>query len=227
MIFIFLTGLEVNIRNAIKKEGFWYIFFRVMGMYTILPAWRHAFSTNPYLFRYQLYLTNQDTKSVPFDLTTMCKVGFAYLFEPSYIVRASRTHDEVQETLQNVGFVPNYANDVEDLSKVEFDNIGVQVVSMFTMLIFLETIAKTSDQLYQNVIDNKRSDTVMHASNPIYDRMKTAGLAPQIHIPCDELDRFAEVELTLPYDHYYHVVCCIKVKIYPFGLVFPPLPPTS
>ena len=225
MICIFLTGLEINIRNAIKKEGFWYIFFRVIGMYSILPAWRHAFSTNPYLFRYQLYLTNQDTKSAPFKLTLMCEVGFAYLFEPTYIIQASRNHDEARESMQNIGFVPNYSNDVDDLSKVEFDNIGVQVVSMFTTLIFLETIAKTPNQLYQNAINNKKAETIMHASNPIYDKMKSVGLAPQINIPCDELDRFAMVELTLPYDHYYHAVCCIRVQLHPLAKSQAPPPP--
>jgi hypothetical protein len=190
-------------------------------MYSILPAWRHAFSTNPYLFRYQLYLTNQDTRSVPFKLDTMCKVGFAYLFEPTYIVQASRNRDEAQEALQNIGFVPNYSNDIDDLSKVEFDNIGVQVVSMFTTLIFLETIAKTADQLYQNVIDNKKAESIMHASNPIYNKMNSVGLAPQINTPCDALDRYAIVELTLPYDHYYHIICCIKVRTPPIALLLP------
>ena len=180
-------------------------------MYSILPAWRNTFSTNPYLFRYNLYLTNQDTKSIYFDLDTMCKVAFAYIFEPGYILRASKNTSKAKQELQHIGFIPNYSNDLEDMSRAEYDNLGIQVANYFTLLIFLETVAKTPGGLYQDVMADRRIGTVMHADHPIYADMKALGLEPEVHVPFDSFDRFGMVELTLPYDHPYHLVCCIKV----------------
>jgi hypothetical protein len=200
------------LRNAIKKLGFWYVYLRILGMYSILPAWRHTFSTNPYLFRYQLYLTNQETNSGQYDLDTMCKVAFAYIFEPGYILRASKSRARVKHELQQIGFVPNYSNDLEDVNMENFDNLGLQVGEYFSLLIFLETVAKTPAGLHHNVTSNKVSETVMHSDHPMYADMKALGLEPQYHVPCDSLDRFSLVELTLPYDHFYHLVCCVKVR---------------
>ena len=205
------TGLEGDLRNAIKKEGFWYIYIRVLGMYSILPAWRHTFCTNPYLFRYQLYLTNQDTNSESFNLDVMCKVAFAYMFEPSYILGASRSKSEARTKLKQIGFVPNYADDLEEMGKAQYDDLGLQVADYYSLLIFLDTLAKTPSQLCQSIAENKSIGTVMHADAPIYSDMRASAIEPQIHVPYNNFERFGLAELTLPYDHYYHIVCCIKV----------------
>jgi len=54
--------LPENVRNAIEKEGFGEVAIKMISMFSILPTYRHAFLNNPFLFEYQMYLTNQESK---------------------------------------------------------------------------------------------------------------------------------------------------------------------
>jgi len=208
----FEIGLSNDIRNGIKKQGFWYVAFRVILMYVILPPWRKAYGTNPFLFKFRMYLTNQDTAWAPFDLETMCKVGFAYIFNPSYILNASKNIEKTQERLQDLGFVPNYANDRNDRKFDDFNNVGLQVASLFSMIIFLESITKTADELYKNAVEEKTGRTIMHDSHPLYEELKRADIELEINTPHDNYNRYPELKLVLPYDHNYHALCAVRVE---------------
>jgi hypothetical protein len=115
--------------------------------------------------------------------------------------------------LQDVGFVPNYSNDTTDTNFKDFNNLGLQVVSMFTMLILLESLKKNAEDLYNSTINNQRTDTIMHETNPIYAEIKKAGIDLHLQVPRDDSPRFSELPLILPYDNFYHVICCIKVQL--------------
>ena len=56
-------------------------------MYVLLPTYRHSFVTNPFLFKYELLLTNQESifEGKGKDIEILVNATFAYIFNPAYI----------------------------------------------------------------------------------------------------------------------------------------------
>lgn len=174
------NGLSQNIRNAVRKEGLFEVFAKMVVMFSVLPAYKAAFLNNPYLFKYEIYLTNQETK--PFsdtdndEVQNMCDCVFSFIGDPTYILSQNKNKSDIDA----IGFTPNYFNNVDDLNFEDHNNIGLQVGTKYTTNLYLESIHKSPEELKKCVLEttssgaNKRCkhqpnfSSVMTRKNPFY-----------------------------------------------------------
>ena len=196
------SQLLTDVRNAIKKEGFWEVTIKMLSMFSILPTYRHAFLNNPFLFEYEMYLTNQQSK--PFkDIDKMTKIIYSYLTDPTYILLEESKKNSKDISVDDIGFTPNYYNNTNDMN-LNYSNVGMQVAGKYTTLIYLETINKSPTELYNAIVTGKMNNTFMHANNPIYETFKDINIV--YNVKPDEKDRYKFLDLVVPYDCMYHVV---------------------
>lgn len=191
--------LPSNIRFAIQKEGSWEVYYQMLMMFSLLPTIRHVLINNPFLFEYQMYLTNQT--SAPFtDQQKMCQILFSYINDPAFIFQydCCRQVDEVQ-------FSPNYHNDLTD-HVIDHNQIGFQISTYFSTLIYLDTVRKSGEALYQDLSDKKCDPCLMHQDHPIYQQLEQTDLKMWNRIGFDPDDRVKLLDLIVPYDHHYHLV---------------------
>ena len=93
------------------------------------------------------------------------------------------------------------------------------------MLIFLETIYKSAKEFFELIkqLENDENtplvSTIMHADNPIYSKIEKEKIKMTYVVPTDNFDHISLIQLRIPYDHYYYVVCCIKVSFYVYVCV--------
>lgn len=144
-------GLCIDIRNAVKKSGFCYVYTELLNMYCLLPAWRSTFVVNPFLFKYSLHLTNQQSKGQQFDMLTTIRTAFGYMFDPAYIIKHNESRAEVRREMGEIDFIPNYQNNVDDHVFGDFDRLGIQLLSLFSTYIFLDTRYKTPEDMVDKV----------------------------------------------------------------------------
>ncbi len=213
-----VIGMPENLVFAIQKEGLFEVCWKMIFMFSILPTFRHAFLNNPFLYRYKLYLTNQSTEEFkPNDIENMCRLVFSYINDPSAI----KINDhKLDIQLDDIGFTPNYSNDLDDIV-VDYDNYGIQVGGKITTLIRLETLEKTSHELYQTIQDQDQDQTIqdqdqmssnivsiMSKTNPIYKQIKDNYNDIEIHhnVEFDTQSRVGILDLIVTYDDYYHLV---------------------
>ncbi len=194
-------GLPNNVRDAIEKEGFGEIVAKMIAMFSFLPTYRHAFLNNPFLFEYEMYLTNQESEKFSNE-EKMCKLAYSYITDPCYIIKEEKTKGE---DVDSIGFTPNYYNDPYD-KIINYNNIGMQVAGYYTTFIYLDTINKTPEELYNSIKDKKINETIMSEEHPIYQKIKDLDISLVHNVPFNSKDRFKFLDLVVAYDSLYHVV---------------------
>ena len=195
-------GMPVNLRNAVMKEGWWEVSWKLIAMFSILPTFRHSFWNNPFLYSYRLYLTDQSTARFN-DSDVMCRVFYAYINDPSFILRQDR---DKPLRIDDIGFTPNYSNDVTD-NKLDYDNYGLQVGGKTTTLLSLETLYKSPEQLLEALKrESYSSQSIMYSTHPVYTEIKEADIGIDKMVEFDTARRHVVLDLVVPYDDYYHLV---------------------
>jgi hypothetical protein len=194
-------GMPANVRNAIAKEGFWEVTWKMVAMFSFLPTYRHAFLNNPLLFRYQLYLTNQATEAFV-DRRKMCQIMFGYINDPTFLLRSDGTSEL---SLDQIGFTPNYSNDGSDFV-IDYDNYGMQLGGQYATLIYLETLHKSPEELQKALDEGQTSSSIINADHPIHRLIGQEGLEMVKFRDFDSRRRCGVLDLVVPYDDYYHVV---------------------
>ena len=83
------------------------------------------------------------------------------------------------------------------------------------MLIFLETLIKSAKVLYSQVSAGGGQNvdaSVMQENHVMYEKMRAANLTLRHGVQFNNNHRFGGLSLVLPYDHFYHIVCCVRVE---------------
>jgi hypothetical protein len=190
--------MSTNIKYATQKEGSNEVFIKLLLMFSILPTCRHSMLNNPYLFKYQLYLTNQESCEFN-DIKKMCKCTFGYVNNPDFILSIDK-----KKYIDDIGFTPNYPIMEKD-NIINHNNVGLQVAGKYTTMLNLDYIHKNYEQLYDSILNKKYNDSFMHSSHPIYNQInKNIGLIKNVNN--DELPRNSILNLSVKYDDMYHVV---------------------
>lgn len=191
--------LPSNIRYAIQKEGGWEVWFQMLVMFSILPTIKHTFMNNPFLFDYQLYLTNQSSEEFT-NQEKMCHLLFSYINDPAFIFKF-----DPDKKIDQISFTPNYYNDPTD-NIVDNNQIGLQISTYFSTLIYLDTLNKNGASLYQDIIDRNYDQTIMHQTHPIYQEIESSEIQLFNNVGFDSEQRVKLLDLILPYDHHYHII---------------------
>jgi hypothetical protein len=191
--------LPSNLRFAIQKEGAWEVYLQMLSMFSVLPTIRHVFINNPFLFEYQMHLTNQTSPEFA-DQEKMCQILFSYVNDPAFIFQYDpcRKVDQVQ-------FSPNYHNDPTDYV-VDHNQIGLQISTYFSTLVYLDTLNKSGTGLHQDLINHDNDPCLMHREHPIYSQLEQSDLTMWNRIDFDPDPRVKLLEVMIPYDHHYHLV---------------------
>jgi hypothetical protein len=196
--------LSHNARNAIAKEGFCEIFLKMISMFTILPTYKHAFLNNPFLFEYEMYLTNQETK--PFNnKEKMSKILFSYITDPEYVQLEEKKDGAVEIQIDDIQFTPNYFNNSKD-NTIDYNNIGMQVANKYTTFIYLETIKKDHKELYEAITNKKTDKTFMNPDHEVYNTLKDGDINIVYNVPNDNEERYKFLDLVVEYDDMYHPI---------------------
>lgn len=197
--------IMTNIKYAIAKEGMFETYWKMIVMFSGLPSFRHSFLNNPFLFEYNLYLTNQTTQ--PFNNTEkMTNLIYAYITDINNI-DVDLVYNQ-QQSIGDIGFTPNYYNDPNDNIR-NYDNYGLQIGGNTSTLIYLETINKTPQQLL-TAIENQMniSNSIIYKDHPIYQEIvdNNYQLIKRESVDFDTKKRFGILDLVVEYDDYYHLI---------------------
>jgi hypothetical protein len=195
--------LPENVRNAIEKEGFVEVVIKMLAMFSFLPTYRHAFLNNPFLFEYELYLTNQESPEFK-NIEKMSKIIYSYITNPCYILEIERNNDDIIN-IDDVGFTPNYFNDPHD-NIINYDNAGLQVAKYYTTFIYLETINKSPEELLKSIQNDNCNLSIMNKNHDIYQNIKNVDIKINHHVNFCDKKRYQILDLIVPYDSLYHVV---------------------
>ena len=192
-------NLPTNMEFAIQKEGSWEVFFQMLSMFSVLPTIRHAAINNPFLYEYKMHITNQYSESFT-DQEKMCKILFSYVNDPAFIFKY-----DIEKRIDHIQFSPNYYNEVGD-HIIDYNQIGLQISTYFSTLIFLDTLNKSGKGLLSDVVDQNYDKSLMHRDHPIYSTLKQYDLDLWNKVQFDDANRVMLLDLVVPYDHHYHLV---------------------
>jgi len=205
--------LYTEVRCAVGKEGFWYVYVRLLVMYSFLPAWRHAFSTNPVLFRYRLHLTNQSSQ------TKLEKPEYMVDFLWDYILDLKGWKYDKEE-VKNVRFVPSYFDNDVDHDFTDHNNVGIQLTRRSAFLVQVETLVKTRVELLKKINSGDYTVSIMQDRHPL--RKTLPGIPRTVQNTAKHMglltvnntdNRVGLLTVALPYNHFYHPLCCLLVEV--------------
>lgn len=192
------TELVTNINNAINKEGIFEVYLKLCGMYSYVSPYKHTFFTNPFLYDYSLYMTSHQTDSF-IDIKKMCELGFSFIGDGYYIKTQEKT------SIDDIGFTPNYYNEPID-RLMNYDNIGLQVGSLSTGMILLETICKNPEELIYKIKNKKYNVSIRNFEHDIHREILQNHFDIEYHVYPDIDNHIKVVDLIAPYDWDYHVI---------------------
>ena len=118
-------------RNAIMKNGFAHVWIRNISMFSLLTSLRCILMYNPFLFVAQLSFTNQFTNDIPPDERTTENFQLLELILHTFTGKTKEN-----KSLDAVGYNPNFID--TDIDDGQFDDIGLQYISIFTAYIQME-----------------------------------------------------------------------------------------
>ena len=208
------SQLWTEVQCSIGKEGFWYVYVRLMVMYSFLPAWRHAFCTNPVLFKYRFHLTNRSTHFAKPARVAGGERMVRFLWE--YILDLTGWKYDKQMLCKTVRFAPSYFNNKSDFDLTDYNNVGIQLTRWCAFLVRLETLVKTRADLMKNIENKHYTLSIMQDSHPLrlsckLGVMEQAGGSGGVQAGGGE--RVGILTVILPYDHIYHPLCCFMVEV--------------
>ena len=198
--------LPYNIRTSIPKEGVFEIYYKILLLFSCVPIVRHIFITNPYLFRYKFYLTNQVT--LPFEnAQQMCNSIFEFTNTGKKFLENEKNNIM---SMDNINFTANYYNNKNDRID-DKNNLGLQITKRTALFLHLETCYKSGQEMFDNF--NKGNhvgiNTVMHPNHPWKEKIRnitTEKLIINPDTPESTIPRYKAIDLIVPYNSYYHFI---------------------